>query len=162
MTLCVRGKGSLTWNQIWLELQWDPSWALLWLMVIMTHQWTCSRIQWQLVTKLGITPNSFSSIRNLLIFQINLKWFELIWNISKFAYISFETDSNIAENSIFLVRACLAVKAVGIFCLQLYKCENEIWELLLDQPAVNLVFWLLIGKGGRPPLARHFTCLSQS
>ena len=43
----------------------------------------------------------------------------------KFAYISFETDSNIAENSIFLVRAWLAVKAVKyIEVFFVYGCIN--------------------------------------
>ena len=56
-----------------------------------------------------------------LISQISLFFF-----FQKFAYISFETVSIIAEN-------------------------KKIWELLSDQPAVNLVFWLLIGNGGHPP-----------
>ena len=53
----------------------------------------------------------------------------------KSAYISFETDSNIAENSIFLVRAWLAVKAVKyIEVFFVYGCifGNCYWTNLLS------------------------------
>jgi len=43
---------------------------------------------------------------------------------------------------------------------QRQRTEDEISKVSLDHQDVNIVFWLLMGQGGRPLLVHHFTCFS--
>ena len=58
-----------------------------------------------------VQNNCVPALYRLPVVPLTLCYFTFFF-FQKFAYISFEIDSNIAENSVFLVRAWLAVKAV--------------------------------------------------